>query len=410
MSMDVVDQLIADAPVETAAFWAHSPSPALRRLRQHAPVARYEHLNCWVVTRHQDVKSILHQSGKAFTSANGVMLNDARFGFVSGEFYGGSEPLPMADGARHRELRNALGGAFTPRRVQHMEDELRQYVREQLDALAPETPIEVMNGLAANIPIYAIALVLGVGREHLNQLLLWSDYFNVIAQALDEDELRSYIPKIEPFVEFVRTELSARRVAPAEDLLTVLVDAVDGSDGSITEDNAVGLAQLVMAAGHETTRGTIGWVLWHLAQNPDVLARLRTDDPTTSRLVVEETARMSPLITGQLRTATADIELGGQTVRRGDRVWACLLSANLDESVFEDPDTFRLDRPNPNAHLTFSYGPHACVGAGLARLELRIFAEEVASRFSRVEIVGDPQFLPGNQQNRYEDLKVKFTR
>ena len=409
MSVASREQLVAEAPIETAEFWAGEPSRALRQLRHGAPVVRYDHLNTWVVTRYDDVKFVLRQSGKAFTSVNGVMLNDARFGPVSNEFYGGDEPLPMADGPRHRELRGALGGAFVPRRVATLEDGLRAYACERLDLLEPGAVLNAMDTLAVELPIYAIALVLGVDEAYTDQLLLWSDSFNVIAQAVDEDELRSHIPKIEPFVEFARSELIARRANPKEDLLTLLISTVDASGGSFTEENAIGLAQLVMAAGHETTRGTLGWLMWNLATQPNLLAQLR-DDPTLSQRVVEETLRMQPLITGQLRTAAEDVEINGELIRAGDYVWACLHSANRDETVFEDPDMFKLDRPNPKDHLTFSYGPHACVGAGLARLELRIFAEEFARRFSRIDVIGEPKHVLGNQQNRFAELMVTVGR
>jgi cytochrome P450 len=399
---------LAALPIETAEFWADAPWEGLSRLRKEAPVVRYDHLNAWVVSRHADVKAMFRESGHAVTSRRGVMLNDAIHGFMMGKFFTeGSEPLPLTDGDRHAFLMKAVRGAFTPKRMELLAEPLREYAREQIAALEFDTPTDALE-LANGLPIQAIVRLLGVSQQDAPRLRQWADELMILGAAATLEELLAAAPRMEPFIEFAAAELEAHRVEPREDLLTTLAEAVDRNDG-LTAENAISLAQLVLAAGHDTTAGMLGSVQWYLAQNQGVLPQVRANPDLAGR-VFEEVLRLAPVRQGNVRSAAKDFELGGHLIREGDYLWLSIMSANRDEAVFDDPDTFRLDRPNPTDHLTFGFGAHHCIGGPLARLEGRIFIEELAKHVSSIELAGQPRLVPANQVYEFEELTLTYRR
>jgi len=211
-----------------------------------------------------------------------------------------------------------------------------------------------------------------------------------------------------PMNDFFLDILERKRSDPGQDLLSVLVRAeLDGK--SINDANVLMLATATLVAGNETTRTLLGWLAWVFATYPDQFQLLRKD-PGLASAAVEECLRIAPPVQGFLRTATQDTEVRGVPINAGDHLFMMYLSANRDEDIFPDPDpnAFDIQRKVESGHIAFGWGQHLCVGAALARLEGRIFAEELAARFSELQIARPPTRIRSVLQNGFVELPMAF--
>jgi len=384
------DELLELAPIDSPDFYINDPHPALSRIRNEAPVLRYEHLNSWLVTKYDDIK-MMSRTPEVFCVAKGIQLNDARYGNITDSFFPeGAELISTTDPPRHAELRRAIGPAFTPRVVE------------------PGSEIEVMEKLSLRLPIYAVARILGVPGDNVEDLRFWSDEMMKMGAALSPDELAEVAASFGPMNDFFLDILERKRSDPGQDLLSVLVRAeLDGK--SINDANVLMLATATLVAGNETTRTLLGWLAWVFATYPDQFQLLRKD-PGLASAAVEECLRIAPPVQGFLRTATQDTEVRGVPINAGDHLFMMYLSANRDEDIFPDPDpnAFDIQRKVESGHIAFGWGQHLCVGAALARLEGRIFAEELAARFSELQIARPPTRIRSVLQNGFVELPMAF--
>jgi cytochrome P450 len=400
------DELLELAPIDSPDFYINDPHPALARIRNEAPVLRYEHLNSWLVTKYDDVKMMSRTPG-VFCVAKGIQLNDARYGNITDSFFPeGAELISTTDPPRHAELRRVIGPAFTPRVVAALTEDLRIFLRGQFDALEPGSEIEVMEKLALRLPIYAVARILGVPGDNVEDLRLWSDEMMKMGAALSPDELAEVATSFGPMNDFFLDILKRKRSDPGQDLLSVLVRAeLDGK--SINDTNVLMLATATLVAGNETTRTLLGWLAWTFATYPDQFQLLRKD-PGLAPAAVDECLRIAPPVQGFLRTATQDTEVRGVPINAGDHLFMMYLSANRDEDIFPNPNTLDIQRKVESGHIAFGWGQHLCVGAALARLEGRIFAEELAARFSELQIARPPTRIRSVLQNGFVELPMRF--
>ncbi len=400
------EDLIASAPIDSPDFYIDDPHPVLEQIRREAPVLRYEHLNSWLVTRYDDIKA-MSRDPTTYSVAKGTHLNDALHGSITNSFFpGDAELITTTDPPRHAELRRVIGPAFTPRVVGALTDDLRAVLRGQLDTIEPGTEVEVVGQLALRLPFYAVARILGIPGDNVDDLRFWSDEMVKMGAALSPEELAEIAGSFGPLNDFLLANLERKRVEPAEDLLSVLVRA-ELDDKPVTDANVLMLATATLVAGNETTRALLAWLAWALATFPDQFRRLR-EDPGLAPAVVEETLRMAPPVNGFLRTATQDTELRGVPIAAGDHLFMMYLSANRDEDAFAEPHTFDVGRSVPPGHIAFGWGQHLCVGAALARLEGRIFVEELALRYRRLEIARQPTRIRSLLQNGLSELPMAF--
>jgi cytochrome P450 len=371
------DELLELAPIDSPDFYINDPHPALSRIRNEAPVLRYEHLNSWLVTKYDDIK-MMSRTPEVFCVAKGIQLNDARYGNITDSFFPeGAELISTTDPPRHAELRRAIGPAFTPRVVAALTEDLRTFLRGQFGALEPGSEIEVMEKLSLRLPIYAVARILGVPGDNVEDLRFWSDEMMKMGAALSPDELAEVAASFGPMNDFFLDILQRKRSDPGQDLLSVLVRAeLDGK--SINDAN--------------------------------VQFQLLRKDPGLASAAVEECLRIAPPVQGFLRTATQDTEVRGVPINAGDHLFMMYLSANRDEDIFPDPDpnAFDIQRKVESGHIAFGWGQHLCVGAALARLEGRIFAEELAARFSELQIARPPTRIRSVLQNGFVELPMAF--
>jgi cytochrome P450 len=320
-----------------------------------------------------------------FCSGQGVLQNDPR---RDGVELPGS--ILHMDPPQHAEWRKVGSRWFTPRAVARLEERVRAVVGDVLDEVTPGEPLDVVDALAAPIPVLVIAQLLGLGDADRSDVRRWSD---ACIESPDDDPdgagAATAALAVGELLEFLGASARARRERPGDDLLSVLVTAeVEGR--VMTIDEVVLYCMSLLVAGNETTRHLLSGAVALLAEHPGQRARLGAE-PTLLPGAVEECLRVVTPIQAFARTATRDTELGGQPLAAGDWVVLLYASANRDEAVFgPDAESFDVTRPAHPAHLAFGFGEHLCLGASLARLETRVFLEALLARFPDVALAGDP--------------------
>jgi cytochrome P450 len=355
----------------------------LRRLRAEAPVYGYAP-HRWALARYDDVRAV-SRDPERFCSAEGVLLHDPK---RDGAELPGS--VLHMDPPRHAEWRKVAARWFTPRAVALLEQRVRAAVDEVLAEITPGEALDVVDAVAAPIPVLVIAELLGLGHADRSDLRRWSD---ACIEGPDNDPDGSAASAtalaVGELLEFLHGHARARRERPDDDLLSALTSAeVEGR--AMGGDEVVLYCMSLLVAGNETTRHLLSGSVALLAEHPDQRATLLAE-PTRIPGAVEECLRVVTPIQAMARTATRDLELGGRAVAAGDWVVMLYASANRDEAIFgPDADRFDVTRPAHPAHLAFGFGEHLCLGASLARLETRVFLEELLARFPAFSVTGEP--------------------
>jgi cytochrome P450 len=360
----------------------------------------------WVVSRHGDAMEVLRRA-EIYSSRSGgerqgggTTLKDER---------AAGKVLNYTDDPHHRVLRSLVNKGFTAQAVGRLEDELRRRANLLIDAFPVGRPFDFVAHFSRELPLQAICIVLGVPQEDRVQLCEWID------SGL-EAESQNVLAK-EFFVKilgYARGIIAEKRRNPQDDILSTIVQArLDDSDPgdrggrALTDEELINFFVLLFPAGAETTRSAIGGGLRALIEHPQQLRQLR-DDPDLVKSTVEEFVRwMTPSIYKR-RTVTEDTELAGQALKRGDKVTIWEMSANRDAAVFERPFSFDISR-RPNRHVGFGFGAHVCLGAGLARLEIRIAIEEFLRRIEHFELAGPARWVPNNRLLGLRDLQLTVT-
>ena len=372
-------------------------------LRANAPV--YEHTladpnlidRCWVINRHEDVR-IVSRDPETFSSADGIHLRRT----ATHQFR--PNMINMDDPA-HQRIRKLVSGGFTPRVLRTFRDHYGELARQVVDrALAGGEAFDGIRALAAELPLLAICEIAGAPAEDRFRIFEWS---NVILSSEDP----AYVPTPDAFqkavldlIDYARELADRKRREPGDDLISALL----GPDGRLplSDEEYEGLVLLLLAAGNETTRSAIGHGLLAFAEHPDEWTALRHDPEGTLDTAVEEVIRWASPVNYMARTATRDVELHGQLIWAGDKVALLYSSANRDEAVFEGPDRFDVRR-SPNHHLGFGFGPHFCLGAALARIELRAIFEVLITRVSRFELAGPVVRARSSFLNAIKELPLR---
>ena len=362
-------------------------------LRAQMPVAYLEppgYMPFWAITKHADITEIAAQPER-FSSAQGLILG--RPGAPAQP----SEMVVMLDPPRHGPLRRVAMPRFTPRAIRSRHDEIDRIAVELLDELAASddtTEFDFVERVAAPLPIGVISWILGVPGED------WKLLFRLTNEVIGKDDPEFRQPGETPgqTIRRARGELhnylaaliERRRHEPGDDIVSQLIASeIDGHP--LTEEQLLNYCELIVEAGNETTRNAISGGLLAFSQNREQWEKLQRD-PELLPVAVEEILRWVSPIIHFTRTATEDSEIRGVTVPAGDKVALFYASANRDEEVFGDPFEFRIDR-QPNHHLAFGSGPHFCMGANLARVELETLFRHLLTRLEWFELTGAPELL-----------------
>lgn len=357
--------------------------PLYAQLRAQEPLSRVKlpyGEEAWLATRYEDVKVVL--GDPRFSRAETMERDEPRL--RPRQQVGGILSMDPPD---HTRLRRLVAKAFTQRRV----EKLRPRTQDIADGLVGSMierggPVDVVEAFALPLPITVICELLGVPFEDREDFRVWSDAF-LSTSKLTAEQVTDYTDRM---MDYIAGLIAQRRAEPADDLITGLIAARDEHD-KLSEDEMVRLAAGILVAGHETTASQIPNFLHVLLTHPEQLRRLRADlDLIPS--AVEELLRFVPLGVGAgfARYATEDVELGGVLVRAGEPVLSSIGSANRDEAVFDDPETVDLARAEAS-HVGFGHGPHHCLGAQLARMELQVALRTLLTRLPGLDFPNSPE-------------------
>jgi cytochrome P450 len=317
--------------------------------------------------------------------------------------------LNMMDDPRHQRVRALVNRGLTPRTIGRLEADLRQRTRRLLDAFAATGGGDFVAGVAGELPMQAICLLLGVVESDRHQLFEWVetafDFRDREAFETNDHVAQSGLRMFEYGAELI----ARKRREPADDMLSIVVHAtLPGEDPpSLTDDELHLFFTLLFAAGADTTRNAIAGGLLALVEHPDQLHAVRSGSVPLER-VADEIVRWTSPAAYNRRTATSEAQLGDHRVAAGDKVVFWEASANRDEWVFADSMRFDVAR-DPNPHLGFGHGVHHCLGASLARLELRVVLGEVVDRFATIELDGAPEWTRSNKHTGIRRLPVRVT-
>lgn len=343
--------------------WLDDPHPLYRQLREERPVHYVPSRDLWVLSRHADLRAAVRDPA-TWSSQQGVVPN----GFVPEK-----PTLIVMDGPSHTAMRNAVGRAFTPRRIEALAPRIRSLARELVDALPTSGTVDVFDTLTDPLPLLVMAELLGVDPSERAMFKRCGDAI-VYASDNPPELLRSAEAEL---TDYLSSVFEARRRTPREDLISVLLHA-SPEGAALSEDDLLGLCFLLLVAGTETTTSALGNAVLLLDQYPgdrEEMAR----DPSLLASACEEILRFDPPVQGLCRVANRDVSLHGETIPRGARVHMLFAAANRDPRVFAEPDRFDIRRTD-NHHLAFGFGVHFCLGASLARMELQIGIDEFLRR------------------------------
>ena len=391
------------------------PHGTFQRLRETEPVAWIDETDgsgFWAVTRHADVIEASRDYNR-FTASRGIRIEE-----MDPDELEARRSMMELDPPEHTRLRRLVQPGFTPKVVATYEEAFRRLVRVVFDRVLTEQRFDFVTEIARELPIRMLCRLLGIPEEDAGQMVAWGDqmisnadpeYTPVVIDKVDTEEYRLLpfrAPAAIDVFRYAEDIALKRRAEPKDDIITTLLTAEPDGE-PLTDLEFKNFFTLLMVAGNETTRHTISYALLFLQEAPEQLELLRSDLPGMSEAATEEILRASGVTMHFRRTAAVDTELGGVPIKQGDKVVMWYTSANFDESVFTDPYRFDITR-DPNPHVTFGTGRHVCLGASLARLEVRVFLEEFFSRVSSYR-VGEPDRLRSNFIRGIKHLPIEIS-
>jgi cholest-4-en-3-one 26-monooxygenase len=383
------------------------PFESFRYLRREAPVFFHPEPEgkfggFWCVTGYDDCVTV-NRDWEHFTSTRGTLFHDFD------EETAAQQGLMMLnmDPPLHTRYRRLVNKGFTPRMVRDLEAKIEEYADEIIDAVCERGTADFVEEISAELPLMVIAELLGVPQSDRRQVFDWSN--RMVGSNDPEYQVADDVPgqaamELYAYADQLTAE---RRINPHDDLLSVLTTAeVEGETLSQLEIDLFFL--LLSVAGNETTRNLMSGAMTAFFEHPDQWRRL-VDDRSLLPTAVEEMLRFVTPVMHFRRQVTNDVELGGQKIEAGQKVVFWHISANRDETVFEDPDSFDIGR-DPNPHIAFGGGgPHFCLGANLARMEIRVMFDRLAERLPDIHPDGEVQRLRSNFINGTKHLPVAFT-
>ena len=364
-------------------------------------VLQAEQKGFWAVSRYQDVVDISLDQ-KRFSSERGTVLNNDL----------GPERIAQLrlwminqDAPRHTKLRKLVNKGFTQRMVRQMDAHVRELSSEIVDRIARKGECDFVTEVASELPLLVIAELMGCPVEDRKKIFDWSNQM-IGFEDPDFSNAGLSTEAMAELFEYAGHLAKLRREDPREDLTSVLLNAeIDGQ--RLDELTFNMFFMLLILAGNETTRNAISGGMLALSENPVQREKLANDLSLLPSATEEILRFVSPVISMR-RTATCDLELGGQKIRENEKVVMFYPAANRDPKVFENPDTFDIER-DPNVHLAFGWGPHFCLGANLARGEIRSVFAELLTRLPDIEVSGEVRRLRSSTVNSIKSMPVRFT-
>ncbi|MFG2018465.1 cytochrome P450 [Actinomadura geliboluensis] len=387
---------------------------SLALLRRESPVHRVDapaYEPFWAITRHEDVLEV-ERNHQIFLNAPRPLLGTTEFDRLNrqrAEQGIALRTLIHMDDPDHRVIRAIGADWFRPRAMRALEPRIKELAKRYVDRLVERGgECDFAQEVAVHFPLYVILSLLGLPESDfgrmlkLTQELFGGDDAEFQRGTTNEEKLQVLLD----FFAYFQELTVARRKDPTDDLASAIANArVDGEP--LNDFDTASYYVIIATAGHDTTSATISGGLHALIEHPDQLERLR-DKPELMPFAVDEMIRWVTPVKEFMRTATRDYELRGTTIREGDAVLLSYPSANRDEDVFDDPFTFDVGR-DPNKHLAFGFGVHYCLGAALARMEIRAFYEELIPRLRSIELAGDPVGIATTFVGGLKRLPIRYS-
>ena len=360
-------------------LYAGDPQPFFAWLRAHDPVYR-DPDGVWTLVKHHDIRAAERQP-LLFSNANGSRPN--------------VPPQPSlidSDDPWHAAQRRLVAQGFTHKQMQLYEGHVREGATRLVDQVVATGSCDVVASIAKPLPMTLIGEMLGAEPADYDRLQHWSD--QMIGGADDPAYVTDDVANAAfAYIMFITEVIADRRLNPRDDLVSTLVHATIDDGQSLDENHVIGNALLLLVGGNETTRSAITGGMHALLTHPDQMAMALASivDGAVGPTVIEEILRWVTPLNNMNRVTTQDVEVRGVTIPAGSQVMMSYISANRDEEVFEDPFRFDVTR-DPNPHLSFGFGPHLCLGAQLARLELKVIFSEMLTRLHDIRLT-DPDFV-----------------
>ncbi len=387
-------------PAQPALFQADAMWPYFERLRKEDPVhhtTEHEFGPYWSITKYNDIMAVDTNHG-VFSSEGGITIANQA---------GGAGPLPMfiaMDPPKHDIQRKTVSPAVSPMNLAVLEPLIRERAGKILDGLPIGEEFDWVDKVSMELTAMTLATLFDVPQQDRRKLTYWSD---VVTAAPGQGLIDSIEEKMQIFVEYHAyfTDLWNQRVnaEPKGDLISML--AHGEATRNMEPREYFGNIVLLTVGGNDTTRNTISGSVLALNQNPDQYKKLR-ENPGLIPSMVSETIRWQTPLAHMRRIALQDYEIGGKTIRKGDKVIMWYVSGNRDDEVIENPNAYIIDRERPRQHLSFGFGIHRCVGNRLAELQLRVIWEEILKRYPTIQVVEEPKRVYSSFVKGYERMKV----
>ena len=408
MTAPLADLVRAEDP----RFYDDGQFAVYNRMRAEAPAYHYPPLDVFLLTRMDDVRYVSTHP-ELFSNASGLTLNQLRMARdgANTAFERFNEPdgelVITKDPPRQRALRGLMSQNLTPRYLSGFNRALDGFCRELLDQIEDGQPVDFVDAVAAPLPLYVAAALLGVDAVDIPRMKSWVAALEDLTRITSAAELEEPGQRFDELKAFLRDQLAAKRRTPGNDMMSsFLASALDGAP----VPDAVVLAHVAtLMSNGGTTRLLLASIAGLLAANPAQVELVRAD-PGLLDGMIEECLRLMPPARGFVRTATAEIELAGARIGAGQRVYLLYPAANRDPAHFTSPDSFDPARPQSYGHASFGFGTHFCLGAGLARMEARALFAELLSRYRTIELAGVPARYQHVQLNGWETLPVTLSR
>ena len=377
------------------------------QMRRDDPVhwtVRDDGVGFWSVFKHAECRAVLDDAVLFNTGTTGQMPPfAAELDIVSKKGFGVGESILTTDPPRHTKVRAVFEGPFKPKAMLDYTDRCTEIIRGIFDNLPASGECDLVADIGARIPMAVISDILKVPEEDWVRILSWGKMSH---QGFNHDAETS-LQGFNNMTQYCLGLSNERRGCPMDDPLALLANAeVDGKPLSDAEVGRNGMLMLV--AGFETTRNAFAGGVQTLLEHPDQMQYLR-ENPKGMRRAVEEVVRWTNAAVAFRRMATADTELGGKQIKKGDNIVVWFPSANRDEDVFENAAVFDITR-HPNPHIGFAAGAHFCAGAPLAKLELEIALQEVLDRYDGIEVIGPVEYIPSNYVFGLATMPVRLKR
>ena len=379
--------------------------------RREEPIFFSDVLKMWIVTRYDDVRSVLKEPN-LFSSKDSIQSIAPLCPEALAVLRTGVPPVPFiinSDPPEHSRWRRVINRAFSGARMQVLEPQIRTITQSLLDALAPQGRAEVISELAFPLPLRVIARLCDVDDSHIEHLKRWGqDFLALMSSIMSPERQVAVAQSVVEYQHFLREHIARKREHPGEDITSALITGC--GDAPFSEPELVHQMMGLVFAGHETTTHLIGNALYHLLREPTRWAEI-VAHPAAIPAAIEEVLRIEPPIPTFIRTATANTALGGVRIAAGENVLVVFGSANHDEHHFPEPERFDLHRHSESAHMGFGWGTHFCSGAQLARLEGRIVLEGLTARWPNLRLAPGQRlhWLPTLMFRGVERLEIEWS-